>query len=166
MKKLILSILLALITITGFSHHLVNQCWYQGRYSIEIVDGPIGGTAHVTLIQNTGVFDTVINITANHQVFTVPQPSQQSPVSVWVEYSDGITNQIWTNSTQCNPLAINQIEVKSSTNSFGETEIWITVDDDVNVKEYRITDRKTGKIYKILIPDIRVGRKTYYVILK
>lgn len=163
MKKLILSSLLALITTIGFSHGLVNKCWANGRYTIEIVDGPVGGNIHVTT--NSG-FDTTFNITTNHQLFTVPQPNRLNPVHVFGTYSDGITNQITTNSTQCTVLAIKEVSVTSNVNLDGDLEIWITVDDDTDVSNYRITDRRTGKVYQIIIPDKRQGRKTYYILLK
>jgi hypothetical protein len=150
----------------GFSHGLVNHCWYQGRYTLGFKDINTTLTVRITLFDFTGSFDSTFVVSNNNQTFTVPQSNILSPVHVSASFSDGVVTDIWTNSISCSPLALKEVIVKSNIKQDGSLEVWITVDDDSNIKEYRITNRVSGKVYKILIPDNRVGRKTYYLILK
>lgn len=160
MKKLFIAGILLLSTFIANAHHLVDEgCTRDGRHGLTAVDAPVGGWMRVSLINGTGNFDTVINITSVNQKFSVPQGA--TSVDVWVEYSDGITNNLITSSTICNPLPIvNKTTADIYTDNQGNTSIYIKVNDEKGIKCFRIRDRKTNEIYTIIIPD---GRKSYLI---
>lgn len=120
MKKTItLSILAVLFSLNSMAHGLQNLCWANGLYNLKAIDAPVGGTMTVSLIDNTGSYNVTLNVTSSDVIFTVPQPNQFSLVHVWVVYSDGITNQIWTDSTACInlPVILENFNVAKQDNS-------------------------------------------------
>lgn len=168
MKKTTILGLLLISTLLSYSHHLVNLCWSNGRYSIQAVDAPTGQTIHVTLINGTGTFDSTFISTGPVMTFTVPQPNVNTPVDVWVEYGDGITNLITTGINSCSVLSVSSISLTYE--KIDEyINIYFTVSDEVNVKHYRVLVSTDGVSYKeitLIIPDQRKGRKTYLYTLK
>lgn len=151
MKKLLIASILLLSTFITNAHHLVDGCTKDGRRNITIVDGPIGGTAHVELINGTGIFDTTVNIVAFSQDFTVPQPS--GSVDVYVTYSDSITNELITGTNKCTVLAFNPVTVSYEVDNGGNTTVYIKITNEQNIKSLRIVDRKTKQVYTIIIPN-------------
>jgi hypothetical protein len=94
MKKIILALVLVLSTTISQAHVIWLFCWNNGQYNIHLTDGGYEGKVEVTTYTNSnrttivpGGNTVTYYLDVNGAVnLTVPQPSINTPVYVWVKW--------------------------------------------------------------------------------